>query len=170
VPNWALLLVRLFLSLGASAFMTWVGWKLGGRAWALTAFVFSTPVIGVAIARPLVELTHEGFTWLAAQPLREWEGNYYAFGGVQIRVYDEDGALWFVTADVTKATGLPSLPRELAAGRVISGTRLKALSIGELEKLLLGHGGPEATRFLLWAQREVVTPWERKRSGALIPR
>ena len=28
----------------------------------------------------------------------------------------------------------------------------------------------ESQRFILWARREVQAPWERKRSGALVPR
>jgi hypothetical protein len=84
-------------------------------------------------------------------------------------VYEGEGALWFVGEDVSKASGAPVLPAELAPGRVIAGTKLRVLSIGEVESLLLATGGHEATRFLLWAQREVVTPWERKRSGAMVP-
>src|SRR5436190_22475950 len=104
MPNWALLLVRFSLASAASALVTWIGWKLGQRPWALTAFVFSTPIIGVAIARPMVELFHEGIGWLSAQPLEKWQGNYYEFGGVHVRVYEDDGALWFAAKDVVKAT------------------------------------------------------------------
>jgi hypothetical protein len=140
-----------------------VGWKLGGREWALTAFVFSSPAIGVAIARPLVEVVHELMGWISGQPLKRWEGRYYEFGGVQVRIFEHDGALWFVTTDVAKAAGIPDLPEELARGRTIPGTRLKTMAVSELESVLLTHRGPETMRFLLWARREVLAPWERKR-------
>lgn len=170
MPNWAFFLVRLFFGVGGSALITWLGWKAGGYPWALIGLVFSAPLIGVAIARPLVELIHEGFGWLSAQPLKQWHGNYYEFGGVHVRVYEGEGELWFVAVDVMRATGLPA-PRPAApgTGRVIDGTRLQILSIDEVESVLLAHPSHESSRFILWAQREVVTPWERKRSGALVP-
>ena len=168
MPNWVLLVVRLGLSSALSAFMTWVGWKLGGKPWALIAFVFSSPAIGVAAARPLVELFHEGVGWLSAQPLDRWQGHYYEFGGVQVRVFEDDGALWFAARDVVKATGIRANADMFHEGRIIAG--LRCLSIAEIEALLASHHGHESGRFVLWAQREVITPWARKRSGALIPR
>jgi hypothetical protein len=164
MPNWVLLLVRLGLSSAFSAFVTWVGWKLGEKPWALIAFVFSTPVIGVAIARPLVELFHEGAGWLWAQPLEKWQGNYYEFGGVHVRVYEDEGALWFAARDVVQATGIRANADTFHEGRIIPEANLRCLSIEEVEALLGAHRGHESGRFVLWAQREVVAPWERKRS------
>ncbi|MGZ5036495.1 MAG: hypothetical protein ACXWGT_06905 [Usitatibacter sp.] len=165
MPNWALLLSRLVLGAAGSALMTWIGWKLGGRAWALIALVFSAPVIGVAIARPLVEFTHDVMSWIAGRPLSEWQGSYYEFGGVQVRVFEDDEGLCFVTADVARATGIPALPDELSEGRTVPGTRLKALSLEQIEAWLHAHRDHEARRFALWARREVFAPWERKREG-----
>src|SRR5260221_13108876 len=109
--------------------MTWIGWKLGQRAWALTAFVFSVPIIGVAIARPLVDLFHEGLGWLSAQPLEKWRGNYYEFGGVHVRVFEDDGALWFAAKDVITATGIRANADALEQGRVFPDIKLRCLSI-----------------------------------------
>ena len=170
MPNWVFLLVRLSLACAGSAAMTWVGWKLGGRPWALVAFVFSSPLIGVAIARPLVELFHEGIGWLSAQPLEKWQGNYYEFSGVQVRVYEEDGKLWFVAKDVVKAAGIEALADAFHEGRILAGANLRCLSPTDVEKLLATHRAHESGRFLLWMRREVIAPWERKRSGALVPR
>ena len=170
MPNWALLLVRFLVAAAVSALMTWIGWKLGQRAWALTAFVFSCPVIAIAIAKPLVELFHEGMGWLWAQPLEKWQGNYYEFGGVHVRVFEDRGALWFAAKDVVKATGIEANADAFDEGRVLSGSNLRCLSIAQVETLLTTHRCHEAGRFLLWAQREVVAPWERKRSGAMVPR
>jgi hypothetical protein len=168
IPNGVLLLVRLVLSGAFAALATWIGWMLGGKPWALIGFLVAVPVIGVAIAKPLVELIHEGFGWLSAQPLRKWQGNYYEFGGVQVRVFEEDGALWFAAPDVVMATGVKAIPATIPGGREIA--EMNALPIGVIETLLTAHEGHEARRFLLWARREVITPWERKRSGALVPR
>src|SRR5437763_10303467 len=108
--NWALLLARFVLGATACAFITWVGWKLGQRTWALTAFVFSIPLLAVAIAKPLVELVHEGFGWLSDQPMRKYQGSYYAFNNVQVRVIEGDDRLWFSAADVLRACHLRAVP------------------------------------------------------------
>lgn len=168
MPNWVLLLVRLFFSVGGVALATWIGWKLGERAWALVAFVFTVPAIGVAIARPLVELVHEGMTWLWRKPHEAWQGRYYEFNSVHIRVLEEDERLWFCVADVAKACGMRLVPVALPNVRPVDG--LLCLAIEDLEALHRTHPEPELGRLLLWARRYVITPWERKRSGALVPR
>ncbi len=170
MPNWVVFVVRLTLGVAGSALMTWIGWKLGGRTYALIAFVISTPLIGVAIARPLVELAHEGMGWLVAQPMAEWQGIYYEFGGVQVRVYEHEARLWFAAKDVVKACGIEANADTFHEGRVLEGPNLRCLSAGEVEALLTTHRCHEAGRFILWMRREVTTPWERKRSGALVPR
>jgi hypothetical protein len=175
MPNWALLLIRVVLSSAFSALITWIGWKLGQRSWALVAFLVSVPVVGFAIARPLIELSHEGLTWLRHSPLHEWEGSYYEFAGVHVRVYELDGRLWFGAPDVIKALGLQASPalmlsQNLRGCRKLSGTGIACLTVEAAEKLVLDHAAPEGARFVNWMRREVVTPWERKRSGALAAR
>src|ERR1700687_2274127 len=132
MPNWALLLIRLVLSVGFSALVTWIGWKLGQKSWALIAFICSVPVVGFAITRPLIELTHEGLTWLWHSPMREWEGSYYEFGGVHIRVDELDARRWFAPAGVIKAVDVQANPRLLMTTnprdcREIPGTGLVGL-------------------------------------------
>jgi hypothetical protein len=170
MPNWAFFLGRLALGVAGSALMTWGGWKLGGSTWALLGFVFSTPLIGVAIAKPLVEMTEDGIGWLSAQPLKKWERHYYEFGGVQVRVFEDGGELWFAADDVIKAAGIAAVGGALPESKLIPEIGLSCMAIDGVEGLLTRHRSPEAGRFMLWARREVVAPWERKRSGALVPR
>ena len=169
-PNWALLLVRLILSIGFCAGFTWIGWKLGrgDKGWTLTALVFSIPVIGMATAKPLVEFMHEGFGWLSAQPMRKYQGRYYAFNNVQVRVIEGEDRLWFSAADVLKACHIRAVPALLPGVQELDG--LPCLDMGGLQKLHETYRETELGRLTLWAQREVVTPWERKKSGALVPR
>jgi len=167
-PNWALLLVRFVLSAMACALITWIGWKLGQRAWALVAFVFSIPLIGVAIAKPLVEFLHEGFGWLSEQPMRKYQGRYYAFNSVQVRVIEGHDRLWFSAADVLQACDLRAVASLLPGVQELDGVH--CLDIAGLQALHEAYGQPELGRLTLWARREVVTPWERKRTGALVPR
>ncbi len=170
MPNWGFFLARLALGAACSAAMTWGAWKLGGFAWGVIAFLFSAPLIGVAIAKPLVEMIHDGFGWLSAQPLQKWQGNYYEFGGVHVRVIEDEDALWFAADDVIKATGVKAHGATLAESRLLPGYSLPFLDIDAVENVLARHRSHESARFILWARREVVTPWERKRSGAMVPR
>jgi hypothetical protein len=168
MPNWAFLIVRVVVSLSFCALATWIGWKLGGKPWMLLGLVFSSPAFGVAIAKPLVELSHEGLGWLAAQPLKEWEGRYYEFAGVHVRIYEDRGELWFAAKDVITAIAIPANADSLLAVypsgcKALDG--LTCLAMPTLEKLLSAHPGPESGRFLLWARREVLGPWEKKRSA-----
>jgi hypothetical protein len=169
-PNWALLLVRLTVAIGVSALMTWAGHGLGGgdRGWTLLAFVFSVPVIGVAIARPLVELTHEGMSWLWHQPMEKWQGRYYNFNGTQIRVLDEDDRLWFCVEDMLRACQVRAIASILPDTREVDG--LHSMDIETVERFHETHRNKELGRFLLWAKREVIEPYERKKTGSLIPR
>jgi len=169
-PNWALLLVRLVLSVGFSAAFTWSAWRVshGDKGWTLVALVFSIPAIGVAIAKPLVEFAHEGFGWLSAQPMRKYQGRYYAFNDVQVRVIEGEDRLWFSAADVLKACHIRAVPALLPGVHELDG--LPCLDMGGLQKLHDTYRETELGRLTLWAQREVVTPWERKKTGALIPR
>ncbi|MDQ3027720.1 MAG: hypothetical protein M3R58_14615 [Pseudomonadota bacterium] len=169
MSNGLLLVVRLALSLATGAAMVWIGWKLGGKTWALIALIAAAPVLGIAIARPLVEFVHEVFGWLSAQPLKRWEGSYYEFNAVQVRVYEDEGQPWFAAADVMKAAGIPRIPDAVLPVRrnecrIIAGTKLVGFTFAGLEKFVAAHPGPEAGRFLLWAQREVVGPWEKRRA------
>ncbi len=168
MPNWTFFLVRLFFGVAGCALITWAGWKLGERAWGLLALVFSCPLIGVAIARPLVELTHDGMAWLWRKPLEDWHGRYYAFNNVQVRVLEEGGRLWFCAEDIATACNMRVVVAALPGLREVA--KLSCLSMEGVEALQREHPDPELGRFLLWSRREVVTPWERKRTGALVPR
>jgi hypothetical protein len=169
MPNWALLLVRLALCALVSALFIWIGQQFHPRAGGWIGFVLSVPLYGTALAKPLVELFCEGITWLSRQPMRHWEGRYYEFNGIQIRVYEDDDKLWFVAKDVLRATNVPAIPESFAAThsqgfRVLADTTLTCLDLDTVEKLLARSREHEPQRFILWARREVETPWERKRA------
>jgi hypothetical protein len=164
MPNWVRLLARFAVSVGPVALATWLLWRVIGP-YAFIALLILSPVIGIALAKPLIELSHEGLSWLAAQPLERWEGNYYEFASAQIRIFEYRGELWFVAADVIKSTGIVANADSLLA--VYSNgcetlERQTCLTMPTLEKFLLANPGPESGRFLLWARREVIDPWEKK--------
>ncbi|HET7730736.1 MAG TPA: hypothetical protein VFK48_11950 [Usitatibacter sp.] len=171
MSNGQLLLLRLVLCAAVSAAMTWIGWKLGGKPWALLGFLFSAPIMGAALRKPLVEGIHEGFTWLSQRPLAKWQGSYHAFNEVQVRVYEDGDQLWFAAKDVLDAVGMRGIPDSFLAiypegSRVIPGTRLTGLNAAAVERMLGNRNEHEAIRFLQWMRREVVRPWERKKERA----
>ena len=166
MPNGVRLLVRLIVGLAFAGALTWIAWKLGGRPWALVAVLIATPTVAWLISRPLIECIHEGFTWISNRPYEKWEGNYYEFAGVQVRVFVDAGQLWFAAPDVIKAAGIAAQADRLLAiypGGAQVLERLTCLNMATLEKFLATHRSPETGRLLLWAQREVVAPWERKK-------
>ena len=165
--NGAALLARLALVAAFVVPMLYVGWLLYGKAGMMLAILFAAPLAAKLLAKPLIELVHEGFSWLANQPMQEWQGSYYAFDDVQVRIYEVDGELWFTVPDILTAIGLKRLPPPFLAThrsdlRRIPGSVLQALPARFLEPLLAPLRQPLAGRFLLWAQRDVVRPWERK--------
>lgn len=169
MPNWMLLLVRLALCVLMSGLFVGIGLQIHPRAGGWIGFVLSIPLCGIALAKPLVELFGESIAWLSHQPLRQWEGRYYEFNGIQIRIYEDDDKLWFVAKDVLRATNLPAIPESFIAThsqgfKVLAGTSLTCLDLDTLEKMLARSREYELERFILWGRREVETPWERKRS------
>ena len=170
--NGAVLLGRLALvALIAAPFMYFFHAMVGGGAGIAFGLILVMPLAAKLVARQLIELAHEGLTWLSRQPLREWEGAFYEFDGVQVRIYEVDGALWFTAKDVMKAIDQKGVPAAFLAThrsglKRIPGTRNEALPASLLPALLEPLRTPKAGRFLNWAQREVVAPWERRHGAA----
>lgn len=136
----------------------------------LIGLLFALPILAWIAARLLVHGGEGAISWLSNWHYRQWEGAYYSFNDVQVRVYEDEGQLWFALADVLKSIGIDKVPasfRDVHPGdvREIPGHRLKALSPKGIEHLLARSLDHEAGRFLLWMQREVVRPWEKGRGG-----
>ncbi len=170
MPNWLLLLLRATAAAAISTLMVLSASKAsqGDLAWKLIAFLFSIPIGAWLIAKPLVEFAHEGLTWLSRHPLEAWHGRYYAFNSVHVRVFDDGDRLWFCAQDMVTACHLKALAPAIPGVELVE--NLPSLTIEGVEKFHDNHPHPELARFLLWAKREVIAPWERKRSGALVPR
>lgn len=174
-PNWIVLLEHVLLAALVGGLMTWGFWWLfRDPAIAALGFIISLPVVSKLLAKPIMALAEEGFGWLSRQPLAAWQGGYYVFDQQHIRIYTHDDELWFVARDVTEATHIRALPQRLLAAHGehctrIPGTRHVGLDAIGLRKLLLGHAqrNADAGRFLTWAEREVLRPWERRRGAPL---
>ena len=161
--------------------------KVAGRAWfavgvlALVAIpavlaymglgiiglLFALPILAWIGARLLVHGGASAVSWMSLAHARKWDGAYYAFNDVQVRVYEDDGQLWFVLPDVLKSIGLKETPAAFRAAhpgdiRDIPRHALKALNPQGVEHLLAKCHDHEAGRFLHWMQREVLKPWEKR--------
>ena len=77
---------------------------------------------------------------LSQQPLAKWQGSYYSFNDVQVRVFEDEDELWFAAKDVLAAVGMRGIPDSFLAiypdgSRMIPGTRLTALNAKALATL-----------------------------------
>lgn len=168
--QWDSIAAKLYFALGVVALLA----IPVGLAWAglwLVGLLCALPMLGWLLARVLVHQGGNAFSWISSLPLRKWQGAYYSFNDVQVRVYEDEDDLWFVASDVLAAVGMRGVPDSFLAvypdgSRVIPGTRLTGLNAGALEQMLGKRNEHEAIRFLQWMRREVVKPWERKRERA----
>ena len=136
--------------------------------WNATAAGFAVLLsVGCALfmAKPIMELAGELMTTFSRAPLEKYQGRYYAFAGVQLRVVPVGAqqALWFVDRDVLAVLGeKPSLMLESLYDAHeydrIPGTRWNGFSEEGVDKLLRASRHHEAGRMRLWIQREVVKP------------
>ena len=155
----AMTLVRMALC----AAVSWLVWRYLG----IVAAVVTAPLWGVALARPIVEFAGYFYVWVNRSPLAAWQGRYYNFNGVHVRVMPVAQALWIVDRDILKVLGeKPTLllPDQFDATEYgpIEGTRLHGFSEAGLERLLTQHPHTESARLLIWLRREVYFPHRRR--------
>ncbi len=140
-------------------------------AWQLGKFaaLWTSPLLGAAIARPLTALASNirrrarEHIWLPVH------GQHYVFRGTTIHVLeDDDHCRWISLADVQKVVGATASERALAT--VYPG-RLKTMGTPAQAHLrddaLIAHLGkenqPTALRFRTWLERNIALPARRIR-------
>jgi hypothetical protein len=151
----------------------WMGWyAIGPVALALTA-----PLVGIALAKPLLELAGALHHAVRARALADIEGRHYAFRGVHVRVIEDEGLQrWIRAADVRRIAGGTDSDHalQLTYGH---GYRLAGRPAEPYfsEAALLAHlahqADPAAARLRLWVERVVVWPAreQRRRLGLAEP-
>jgi hypothetical protein len=104
MPDWLKALLDLTIRLVACVGVSWYAWRAGG-GWPYGAItlVFSSLVWAVLFAGPIVRGIGRYIWWARKEPYIPWEGRYYEFQNVHVRIYEEDGKLWFVANDVRNA-------------------------------------------------------------------
>lgn len=162
METWRIILlfaVRLALS---SAILYFVYAKMGA-----IPFLLATPIAGVLLAKPIIEAGGNWLHWTSKQPYEEWQGRYYAFANVQIRMIEVGKELWAVDADLLRVIGeKPTLMLGSIYGTEdydqLPESKLYAFSPTGAEKVLMKSDHYEAKRMLLWLKREVYKAHQRK--------
>jgi hypothetical protein len=147
--------IRLALCLG----VLWALWPVWGPFAIIVPFA---PLLGIALARPLMDLIEESHHSGKALALASVQGQYWAHRGTRIDIAeDADGKRWLLATDVRKL--LPGLPREEVlqkhfgdrGGEVedAQGFRIRADALAEY---LLKSTDAPSLKFKVWLDREVL--------------
>jgi hypothetical protein len=139
-------------------------WWLGGHPmWLLLAAAFWGALFFTPLAMDIVPRI---FAARREKRMEDVQGVHYMFGRTAVRVmYSSSSDLvWVPTEDVCDALGLKLGKEELRRmqnGKVhaiIPGTEIIGISEARLRAFALSTRSPEAQRFVLWFEREVVKP------------
>ena len=153
------------LRLALCALVAWAMWRSG-----LGAFtVVVAGLVGVALAKPLIDLASAVRHQLRRANWREVEGRHYAFRGSAVRVHtDEQFRRWVRLADVRRAVGFTASDASLQVTYPHGFRRIGRAAEPHLsDEALLAHlakeRAPESARMRLWVEREIVFPARRER-------
>lgn len=161
----------LVVVLAVYALIVALGWRHGGKG-GLIAAVCAAPFAGVAITPALMALLPAYIDWVTARIWQRWQGRYYAFDDHQIRIVEARGRLWFASKDVHAALGMQ--PRAALLAQFVAAERRRDAAIGDalsnagLVRLLGRSTDARVLRFLSWAERDVLRPWQNKRDREMV--
>lgn len=164
-PTMRAILWTIAWRLALCAAITFTAWRFGGTIPAVT----SLALVGVLLARPLIELIGHLVHQLRALAWRDIEGHHHAFQGIPVRVFeDEAHRRWVSIADVRRILGSFSSDATLARlypegwrriGRPPRGCLSDEALLQHLAKTSTDLGG----RFRLWVERDIAFPARRLR-------
>jgi len=155
---------RIALCAGAA----WIGWRLG--SW--VGIVITSPLCGIALARPLYELAGALHHRVREAAYRPVEGRYWVFRGTPVDVIeDDDHQRWVRLADVRRIVGSTAGDGALAstypAGFRALGTPPQPyLRDSDLLAHLAKQRSAQALRLKHWVEREIAFPARRVRERA----
>ncbi len=162
------ILVRLVGGTAAAAALMYLAYRWLGPV----GLAYSAPLLGIALARPIVEM-------LAAYPglvsrivLRKVDGRYFAYRGASLDIHIDDRATcWISTADLRKIVALPADPvlkkRYPLQCRELGVPVQWRLGGSALQEFLGRSTEPDMAKFGQWVDRDVITPARNKRARAL---
>jgi len=165
----------------------WVIWGVIGGALLLVdrgsgtlsfALVLTAPFWALWLLWPMYRGLRRWATWQAESAWTEWQGNYYEFDGVQIRVLNKGDSVWFVAADVFDVLDIQGHQRNPERVRQIAGrdglvrppgSRLLAFSETGLRAWLDRRTDIGAHKFGRWVEHQVLEPRRRRRERDSVP-
>jgi hypothetical protein len=165
----------------------WLIWGVIGGALLLADRRSGTLSFGLVLTAPFWGLwllwpAYRGFrrwaTWQAESAWGEWQGSYYEFDGIQIRVLQQGEKVWFVAADVFDVLGIKGFQRNPERVRQIAGrdglvrppgSRLLAFTEIGLKAWLDRRTDIDAHKFGRWVELQVLEPLRRRRERESAP-
>lgn len=153
------------LRLALCAALAWALWRLGFN----TGVLFVAALVGIMLARPLMELTIAIWQAMRQANWRELEGRHYAFKGRTVHVVeDADHQRWVRLSDIRAIAGFTASDTALqvtypAGWRLLGRPPLPHLSDEALLAHIAKERTPQAVRLRIWIEREIVFPARRER-------
>ena len=147
----------------------------GSHKEGLILVVLSAPLWGGLLAKTILEGVPRYYVWAKKQPYAPWQGRYYEFENIHIRVFEDDfGQMWFCDKDVLQVLGKPvSQTYEVTYPesdyQQIPGERLKGFSETAVIRVVSRIKHPSAGKFRFWLERDVLAPHHKKRELAGLP-
>ena len=120
---------------------------------------------GALLAKPVLECLIWVYRCFRDAPLKLYQGNYYAFDGKQVRVFEISKALWVVDILAIVCMAYSESSRRLSRPseyRYIESQKLWVYSEQAALRLVQNSKHFNAHRFQFWLQREVYFPYSRR--------
>lgn len=158
----------------------WLAWGLvGGALWlndvgnqtGTLTLILAAPFWGVWLLWPMYRGVRALWIWHSQSAWGEWNGAYYEFGGLQIRVLFEGERIWVVADDVFNALNLQGRQRNAGRVRQIAGrdglvrlprSRLLTFSEVGIRAWLDRRTDTDAHKFSRWLNKQVIEPYRRR--------
>jgi hypothetical protein len=157
------LLLSIALRLMVCAAVTYMAWLWLGAA----AFATCAPLVGVLLARPLIDMAALLHHAVKSHALGHLSGRYFVHKGHSFEVVEDAQQLrWLRLGDVKKVMlGLPGhevLARVYPGGVQLMGKPPRpCISVTALAELLQKSSDPVSLRFRVWLDRVVAHPTRR---------
>ena len=161
-------LTTIAVRLALCAATTWLLWRLGFD----TGLLFMAGLVGIAVARPLLDLASAIRHLMRQAVWRDVQGHHFSFKGRPVRVIDDiDHRRWIRLADVRAIAGFTASDTAL---RVTYPSGWKMLGRPPepylCDETLLVHLAKERSpmnlRLRHWVEREITFPARRRRERA----
>ena len=168
------LLLTIAIRLAACSGVAWLAWRWHGAS----GLVFSAPLFGVALAKPIVDAISAWLRVTRRLAYCDLEGRHYVHRGAPVDIVeDAEHVRWLRTADVRRI--IDALPDDAVLARLYpTGVRAEAaaraalappgarISAEALADYLRKSTQPRSLRFARWLERDVAYGARRLRERA----